>query len=328
MGGISSGFQTSSDEIVIFLMLLGFIVIGLIVAQIFRRKAAKEAAQRRAQSPKKPILRSYSHPSRNEPNLAPKEQATLDHLAWFLKDPSKSSKLLHDDSLLLRIARQGIREGVVNEAEVLRLLRRLRLDTTQLNHRNQSDTRMIATGAEVSISTPAMAMGTGELLLSNDSSIQLRIDKGASNFKAGDQVDVVCYSGEGMHQFHTAVISVKGKNVFLRHTQHVRHAQRRKYRRRNATMPVQISMPGIHGKPLSSTTLDLSIGGAAVKNPRKKLAVGAFIECAFEAGGSAPLVINGTVVRLSKRRKVAHISFAQMDDKTRHRLFRRLIRSG
>jgi hypothetical protein len=328
MGGISSGFQTSSNETIIFLILIVSIVLLMLIAQVVRRKKMAKEAQRRASSGKKPVLRTYSHPSRHRPNLSSREQATFDHLAWFLKDPSKPDRLFSDDTLLMRIARQGIREGVVTEVEVMRLLRRLGVDATPIQGRDRESTAILPTGAELSISTPAMAMGTGEVLLSDEKSIQTRIDKGVSHFKQGDQVDVVCYAHEGMFQFHTTVFSINGKHLNLRHTPHVRHAQRRRYRRREMGMPVRISMPGIDHKPLSSSTVDLSIGGAAVKNPRKKLALGAFIECAIETGGAAPLTVNGTVVRLSRRRKVAHVSFAQMDEKTRHRLFRRLILAG
>ncbi len=328
MEGISSGFQTSTVEVVIFLVLLGAIVLGILVAQILRKRAAVREQKRRAASPKKPILRTYAQTTRQEPSLSSRERATLDRLAWLLKDPTKSERLLQDDSLVLKVARQGIREGVVSEMEVMRLLRRLQVDVTPLKQKDTASTAVVPTGAEVSISNAEMAMGTGTLLLSTDASLQLRIDKGASGFKAGDPVDVVCYSNEGMHQFHTVVISVNSKNVNVRHSDHVRFAQRRKYRRREIAMPVQITMPGIGTKPLSSSTEDLSIGGAALKNPRKKLAVGAYLECAIETGAAAPLVVHGTVVRLSRRRKVAHVAFSGMDERTRHRLFRRLIRVG
>lgn len=328
MEGISSGFQTTSNEVLVFLILLGLIVVGLMISQVLRRRAAAKAAKKRAASPKKPILRSYSHPSRNEPVLAPREQSTLDHLAWLLKDPSRSDKLLQDDALLLRTARQGIREGIVTEMETMRLLRKLRVDVTPLDQKQAVASNVIPTGAEVSLSSPSMAMGTGELLLSTESALQMRIDKGAQYFKAGDPVDAICHSPEGMHQFHTTVLSVKGKNVALRHTPHVRHAQRRRFRRRELGVPLQITLPGTGFRPLSSVTVDLSIGGMALKNPKKKLAEGAYLECTIASRGSTPLVVKGTVIRLSRRRKIAHVTFSPMDEKTRHRLFRRLIANG
>lgn len=230
--------------------------------------------------------------------------------------------------MMLRTARQAIREGVVTEAEALRLLRRLGIDPTPLARKGQVTSATIPTGAEVSISSPAMAMGTGEVLLSTDTALQLRIDKGAARFKAGDAVDAICYSDHGMHQFHTTVAAVKGKNIALRHTPHVRQAQRRRHRRREVGMSLQFTVPGVDAKPVSTTTLDLSIGGAAIKNPRKRLTEGAFLECSLDAGSGHQLQVRGTVVRLSRRRKVAHLTFAPMDEKTRHRLFRRLIRGG
>lgn len=328
MGDISTGFQTSQNEIIIFLILLGIIVVGLLVAQIFRRRAVAKMARQRAKNPKNPILRSYSRPQRNRPQLSGRDQRTLDHLAWFLRDPRQSEKLLDDDTQLLRTARFAVREGIVPEADVMRLLRRLDVDVSPLRKQDQKTTEELPAGAEVSLSTPAMAMGTGELLLNDAEGVQVRIDKGTSRFKPGDPVDAVCNSSDGMFQFHTTILSIKGKKFVLRHTPHVRHAQRRRYRRREIAMPVQVSLPGMDQRPFSSTTEDLSIGGMALRNPRKRLIVGAYIEASIDLTRAAPLVVSGTVVRLSRRRKTAHISFSSLDEKTRHRLLRRLIRAG
>ncbi len=326
MDQFSSGFQTSQAEIILFSVLFGLILVGLVVGQIMRSRTAAKAARTR-KPPREPVLRRTSQPRREHVQLGYKEQQTLDRLAWFLKDPSKADTLLDDHAALLKVSRRGIREGVVKELDVHRLARRVGADTSALRIAGHS-TQTIPTGAEVSISTAAMAMGNGVVQLSSEAGVQVRFTKGEGNFSAGEAVDVVCYSSEGMYQFHTTMLSVTGKNALLRHTPHVQYAQRRTYRRREIEMPVRIRMPGIDHKPLDAVTVDMSIGGAAVTNRKKQLGLGAFVELSIEIGSAAPLVVQGTVVRLSKRNKVAHVSFSGMDQQVRHRLFRRLIRAG
>lgn len=326
MDQISSGFQTSQGEIILFTVLFSLILLGLVAGQIVRMRRSKKP-KKRSGPPRPPVLRSHNQPRREQIRLNYREQQTLDKLAWFLKDPSRSDALLDDHPMLIKIARRGIREGVVKELDVHRLARAVGADTTPLKIAPHS-THTIPAGAEISVSSAAMAMGSGVVQISNESGVQVRMLKGEKNFTSGESVDVICYSGEGMYQFHTTVLSIEEKNMLLRHSPHVQFAQRRAYRRREIAMPVMIRMPGIDHKPLSGTTVDLSIGGAAITSRKKKLGVGTFLELAIDMGAPAPVTVQGTVVRVSRRGKTAHISFSGVDPQARHRLFRRLIRAG
>jgi hypothetical protein len=326
MDQFSSGFQTSQVEVIIFLGILGAILLSLAIGQIIRVRR-KDKPRKRQGPPREPVLRSHSTPRVDRVELGVREQQTLDKLAWFLKDPSRSEDLLQDHSLLVKVGRRALREGVAQELEIIRLLRRVGADPAPLKSAPHT-TYTVPAGAEASLSTPAMAMGTGVIQISEPAGLQILVSKGENNFNPGDPVDAVCYAPQGMYQFHTSVIGRTGKHLLLNHTNHVRFAQRRKYRRREIAMTVTITMPGINHKPLTGVTQDLSIGGAAITNPRKKLGIGAYVELAIEAGTAAPLVARGTVVRLSRRKKTAHVSFSGLDEKTRHRLFRRLIQAG
>ncbi len=327
LGDISSGFSTSTTETYIFLAILGAIFLSFLLFQGLRKRSQKKAAEERRKNPQKPILRTYTHSRRDLITLSSREQRTLDHLAWFLKDPSRQDKLKEDDALLVKASRKGIREGIVGEAEVLRLLNKLEVDSEALTQ-GRRDTASIPTGAETSISDRNLNMAVGELLLGNDKGLSVRIDKGVQTFPVGTHVEVVCNSNEGMYRFHSTVQKRDGKTVWLQHSKHVEHVQRRKYRRREAELPVEITIPGISLKPIRTKTIDISIGGTALKNPRKRIGVGTRLDCTIDSRGAAPLTVPGTALRTSKRGKVVHVTFSSIDDKTRHRLFRKLIRIG
>jgi len=325
MGDISSGFQTSTTETYIFLGLVAVLFGALFLYQLYRRYANRKNREERKKNPPQPVLRSYARPRRDLITLSNREQRTLDHLSWFLKDPGKQEKLIDDDHLLLRAARRGIREGIVQEAEVLRLLNKLEVNSEALTS-GSKDSGVIPTGAEVSISDRNLNMAVGELLLSSEKGLQVRIEKGTRSFGQNTPVEVVCNSGDGMYRFHSAVLHTDGKQIALQHSRHVEHVQRRKYRRRSVELPVEIMIPGVSQKPLKTRTYDVSIGGAAIKNPRKKIRTGTRVDCTIDAGEAAPITVPGTALRTSKRGKIVHVSFGPVDEKTRHRLFRKLIR--
>jgi hypothetical protein len=326
----STGFQTSSAEQTIFLVVLGLIVLGLIGYQIFQSRNAGKTRRKKkgsATDEQTPVLKRRSAPRREPGTLSRVEGRTLDHLAWFLKDPSRRDRLIDDDRLLVRVARQGIREGIVTEVEVLRLLRKLDIDHEALSAGGQSSDSIPA-GAEVSISDRNLNVSIGTLLLSGPSGLRVRIEKGHRSLQTGTTVEVVCGGQEGLYRFHSVVLDRAGKEVALRHSNHIEKVQRRKYRRRALQVPAEVRMPGIDERTISTTTEDLSIGGAAIRNPRKRIITGSQVELTIVAGGTAPLTLTGLVVRASQRGKTCHVSFGSMKEEQRHRLFRTLIRLG
>lgn len=319
----SAGFQTSTTEVVIFLALLGFMVLGLIVYAI--RQRLRRGAKRTPTAA--PVLRSSGRRRFEQLDLSSRDRRVYDHLVWFLKDPSRPEKLLEDEALLLRIARQSIREGIATEPEVIRLLSRLEVDTSQLRH-GQKSTHSIPIHAEVSIADRELHTAVGEILSIDARGLHVHCDKGHRRMAAGNPVEVLSNSGEGLFRFQSVIGTRRGKELLLHHSNHVETIQRRQYRRRYASLPVAITMPGVDTPPLSTETVDLSIGGVAVRNPRKRLDIGTIVNVTLDAEGAAPLMLQGTVLRTTSRNRIAHIVFGRMEDAQRHRLFRRLLRLG
>ncbi|MFA7565902.1 MAG: PilZ domain-containing protein [Alkalispirochaeta sp.] len=327
LGDISRGFNTTTSETYIFLAMIAGIVVVLVLYQLYRRHRNTKIQEERKKNPPEPLLRSYAQTRRDLIHLSSREQRTLDHLAWFLKDPSNQNRLIDDDAMLLKAARKGIREGIVTEVEVLRLLNKLEVDSAVLTAGGRSSSSIPA-GSEVSISDRNLNMAVGELLLGTDQGVSVRIDKGRTSFPLETPVEVVCNSPDGMYHFHSVVKNVEDKHLLLQHSRYVEHVQRRKYRRRESELPVTITIPGVSVKPIRSKTADISIGGAAIKNPRKKIISGTRIDCTVDAESATPITVPGTALRTSQRGKIVHVSFGPLDDKTRHRLFRKLIRLG
>lgn len=326
---ISQGFQTSTSETVLFVVILAIAIVGLVIYQLVgQRSAGKRRKQKRraaGDGAQQPILKSRSRSRRDLIKLSRSEERTLDHLAWLLKDPGRRDRLIDDDRLISRVARQAIREGLVTEQEVLMLMRKLEVDTFELRVGSHSS-ESIPNGADVSISDRNLNIAGGTVLLSDEHGLRIRLDKTGKALTSGSSVEVVAGADEGLFRFHTAIIARSGKEATLRHSKHVERVQRRRYRRRSTKIPVEIRIPGIDEKVLSSETRDLSIGGAALKNPRKRIVTGTRLDLVVDAGGSSPVSVSGLAVRSSQRGKTIHISFEKVNDETRHKLFRKIIR--
>ncbi|HKK49710.1 MAG TPA: PilZ domain-containing protein [Alkalispirochaeta sp.] len=323
---ISSGFQSSTNETIGFIIVMAVIFVSLMGYQIYLNRT-KGKPKKKKTTDHQPVLQRRPQTRRDLIDLSKTEQRVMDHLTWMLKDPKRQDRLIDDDRLLVRVARQAIREGIVTETEVLRLLRTLQVDHEALSSGGRTS-ETIPSGAEVSISDRNLNIAAGTLLLTADSGLKVRLDKGHRSIQPGTAVEVVCGGGDGLFRFHSAILQRSGKEVLLQHSRHVESVQRRKFRRRDLEVPVVITLPGIDERHLDSKSQDLSIGGAALKNPKKRIMTGSMVRLIIDAGSSSPVEISGTAVRSSRRGKTVHIRFENVSEDTRHRLFRKLLRLG
>lgn len=325
---LSQGFQTSSTELLLFFILLGAMVAGLVGYQ-FYRNSKRRAERRRKEPPRNPIL-SHAHQATPHPrasDLSRGEQQTLDHLAWLLRDPRKRDELLENEGTLVKAARRAILEGIVTERDAQMLMRRLDIDTNLLAVGSAS-TRRIPIGADVSVSDAQLRTGAGEVVELPKTGVLVKLSHAPAELRAGTDVEVLAQGGEGMYRFQSRITMRDGKQILLRHTNHVETVQRRRYRRRNLKLPVEVRFPGLTRKPLRTTTEDLSAGGTAMRTPKRDLAVGMTLECILEPDSPSPLTVSGTVVRTSNRERRAHLRFGPLADRTRHRLFRLIMRAA
>lgn len=323
MYDFSSGFETSTTEMYLFLGIVGALILILILAQLKKPKQKKRVIT------KPPVLkRRPPEPHfREELVLSPRESRALERLSWCLKNPKNKEQLLDNRNLFIRAARRAIREGMVTEGDLFRLTERMGINLEALRA-NRRSSGSVPVGAQASVADRQMNMATGEVLLSDDRALRVRLQRGHSRFSRGSQVEIVCNGEEGMYRFFSVVKAQQGKVLALEHSNHVEHVQRRKYRRRKVQVPVELSLRAINDRALTSKTVDLSVGGAAVRNPKKRYVTGSEVELALSTPGGTPMVLPAMVVRTSRRGKLLHLRFSKLDDRQQHRLFRMLFAMG
>ncbi len=326
MYDFSTGFETSTTELYLFLGILA--AFGIVVILLQLRKPGSKSKKKK-ESEREPVLqrRRPSPQYREEMVLSPRESKVLERLSWCLKNPNNKEQLLENQSLFLRASRRALREGMVTESDLYRLSNRIGVSFEALRAKRHHST-VVPAGAQTSVADREMHMATGETLLSDDQTLRVRLQRGHSSFHRGNQVELVCNGEEGMYRFFSNVKGQEGKVLLLEHSNHVEHVQRRKYRRRKVQLPVELSLRALDDKPLTSKTVDLSAGGAAVRNPKKRYVTGSELEVVINPSSGSPLTIPATVVRSSKRNKVIHLKFGRLDEQQQHRLFRMLFAVG
>lgn len=255
------------------------------------------------------------------PGLSRPDRDVLGRLSWILRSPGDLHKITGDESTFLKAARLALREGLAGMDELRALARRLGFDPNKLGSGNLS-TLKLGSGVEISVADEKMHSGAGEISTNHPSALKIRLRSGQSSFTPGKKVDVICKGREGLYRFETTVQAQDGRKLLLDHTSDLEQVQRRKHRRREIRLPVELKVGSV---ALNSRSVDISLGGAAVRNPQKRFNAGQQIRCSFSFAGKDPVVIPAIAVRTSKNRTILHLRFEPVEESTRHRLFRSIM---
>lgn len=312
-------FEANSSEI---LILLSTLIVVLILLATLRGKKTRAAAPRDAQTPQK--LKKPTLGPLNLPGLSTYDRDVLGRLAWLFRNPGSVNRIISNEEVFLKAARRALTEGIATGEELRSLARRLEFDPYKLNDEGLS-TLKLGSGIEISLADDSLHSGAGEITSNHPSALKVRLRGGQSGFKPGRRVDVICKGRDGLYRFETRVQALEGRRLLLDHTSDLERVQRRKHRRRQMRLPVELKVGNVVA---TSRTLDISIGGAAVRNPRKQLSPGQSIRISFDFSDTERITIPATVVRTSKGNRLLHLRFTSVQDDQRHRLFRAIMKSG
>ncbi len=315
----SSGFQTSTTEMYIFLGVLVAIIVVLLIARLIRPKTKPRTIT--------PMVRRRVDVGRERIELSDWDQATIRRIAWVLKNPRNMNQILDDHGLFRRASQRAIREGLAAEGDVLSLARRIGVDTEGIGRSTQS-TRKIARNARISVSDGRTRVIHGNVTGMSDTAVIVTLNNRAREFTAGTPIEVISLGASGVHRFQSRVLKRDKKVLYLMHADQVNFSQRRRFRRRQSQLTVDIVDPVGDGVPRRTRTEDISVGGAAVANPRRAFQPGSVLECQFHIGKGSPVTIPATVVRTSRRGRLAHLQFSVLDERTQYKVFRHLYTAG
>lgn len=331
MEGISTGFQTSQEDVILFLIILvGVLVLligGQFIVKYLRRGRVRKARARRSQA-----VNGSSRPKSASPISATlsqfnnRDRETVQRMAWFLKRPGRVGVLLENPKLFHQAAQRAVHEGLITAEAARRASRSAGMPLPAIDQRRHT-TRDLPLNQAVIITNSALEQLRGTITNSTKQGLEIKIASRSFNLSPGNAVSATGSTKEGYYQFSGMVASRYGRVVLVGHTKNLQFLQRRQYRRRKVSLPVQVSAPDFRIAPFDTKTIDISIGGVAVVDRHKTLSETISVQLVFASEGKKALSVTGVVVRRSKHGKIAHIRFTSISEDTRFRLFRRSLQS-
>ena len=329
MNDFTSGFTTSTNEILLFAIVVAVVVVGVIIGGLLVRMRSRSRRKTVAHGIK-PLGSTARRVRLDELLLTKTDRATLQHLTWLLKNPDDLETLVNNHRLFTKAARKALAEGIIERQATLQLARRLNVPRMELETELHSEP--IPLDAVVSVSDQQLRVATGRLVATGNHGMRVRVQRGRRGITDRSGVEVLINAPAGVYRMQAEVEARRGKELTLRRTSRVEYVQRRRYRRREASLPVRIRRSNLHRQSTrigltepeyETTTHDISLGGAAIKNPGRRLHTGDQIACSITVD-SGTVAVDGIVLRTSRGGRIAQIVFVRLDDAIQQRLFRAL----
>ncbi len=303
-------------DIIALSVVVGIIVLLLVTMAVQQNSKARQKSQRNSNNKNGPPLKM-------PPGivLSLYHEQLLDRLGWLFRSPAQHHRLLSDENLFLKAARQAMKEGLVDEPDLLALAQAAGFSIKRINPDHMS-TLKIPAGVEVSVADEQMNSGAGSIITNHPDALRLRLKLGRTTYQKGTMLDVVCNSNRGLYRFSAVVTGVQGKTLDVGHTDRIEHVQRRRHQRHGIEIPVDIRRSD--GSTVTAKTIDLSIGGVAARNPGREFTAGNRLHLSLGLNGSA-VKVPAMVIRVSRGGRIMHLRFERPDENIRHRIFRAIM---
>lgn len=321
MNDFSADFSTSTDEIILFVVLSAVLGIALLIGRLVQVNARR---QRQTSKRGTKSIRTTSLQQRCEQlGLTKSDHSTLERLAWLLKNPDNPQALTNNTSLFVKAARKAIVEGIVEPRAAHQLARRLSVPCDELD--SASRPSEIPIGTSVLLTVNQLKEATGKLVAAGKQWLRVKLEHGKRFISDHSHVELRFKARHGLYYLLSIVETKKNNEVVLRRASPLKYIQRRRHVRRKVSLPVVFQRSSSPDTARRTQTQDLSIGGASLKNPSRTLRVGDQVKCKLMTTRDQPIVVQGAVLRTSCHRRVAHVEFSEISETTEQRLFRALL---
>jgi hypothetical protein len=193
--------------------------------------------------------------------------------------------------------------------------------------------------SEIPASSSVLAAGTPLIMVQKGrSSIRGKVgerEEGALRVSLGPGVEpptlgvpisVYFNTPAGMFVFATFARQLVDTDIYLDHSEVIRPTQRRKHYRKSIKLPVYIMLRDKLEEPIRSSIVDLSGGGASLRNPDMNVSPGDDLALSFSPGGER-FTVPARVVRLSTDGRIIHVQFQRLSEAARDRLIGSLFKA-
>lgn len=311
-----SGFSADLLEVVLVILLVLVFLVGLWLMYRHLSRREREERDRRAEEHFRELVQ--------EKKLTDGEVTTLEELALFLNSSRKKYMLIQNQSLFNACAEAAIEQRYIPESRISALRVRLGFAGRGYDAPPESSAQ-IPVGSSVLLIQEGRPSMRGKVLEPAPTFFRVQVETQNRPFAAGTTVEVLYQDNSGLYTFTTPVKGFKNSVLYFAHSERPNRVQRRRYYRRNISLPVFVRPAGTEEKLVESRFLDLGGGGASLENPGTRFRAGDGLELSFHPGTRQALNVVGHVIRTSNRGTVLHITFEHLRETTRDSIYKLLF---
>ncbi|MBA7529642.1 hypothetical protein ES705_21840 [subsurface metagenome] len=208
----------------------------------------------------------------------------IKRMADFLPFPQQKHRIMVNTQIFDSCARRLVAEEQANET-VLRNLRR------KLGFPAGAEGIMPASSLDLATDLPVLLVQKGKsavrgIVLSNtELSLAIMVDDDSASPLINGPINVYFQNRAGFFTFPTQVTGRDDLVIRLQHSERIKRYQRRRYSRKQVQLPVFVRPYQGGSRTVKSVFVDLSGGGASLRNPGQQFQIEQQIELSFAPHG-------------------------------------------
>ena len=255
----------------------------------------------------------------------------IKRLAAFLPFPQQKHRIMINAQIFDACARRLVAEEQADEADLRNLRKKLGFPAG-------TEDFLPVSSLDLPVDLPVLVVQKGKsavrgsVVSNTESSLAIMIDDDSASPLINGPTNVYFQNRAGFFTFATEVVGRDDRVIRLQHCERIKRYQRRRFSRRQVRLPVfvrpyQGPYQGPHqggSRAIKSVFVDLSGGGASLRNPGQLFRVEQQVELSF-APHEEKFHVLAQVVRVSRGGDVMHVEFQALDESARDRLVRSIL---
>lgn len=294
------GFVASPTEIAVFVV----VVVAFLAFLTWYAVATQRRARRRRRAEAEQRYADLV----GELKLTRSDEEAIERLAEYLRFPEKKYILLQNHGIFNSCAERALNDGVVSDGTVSALRVRIGYSGDRAARAVESSVEIPA-GAGVVLLDERDRLIRARVAEPDPAAFRVEIDPDGPRLIHGAVVEVIYHDGSGIYAFETGVLVHNDAELQLSHSEQVRRVQRRRYYRGRLRLPVYMKLARRPDRPVQTELVDIGGGGASIVAPDDRYERGVQVELTFHPDSIGTLHLSGSVVRVSHRGRLLHVSF-------------------
>jgi len=247
----------------------------------------------------------------------------IKRLAAFLPFPQQKHRIMINAQIFDACARRLVAEEQIDESDLRNLRKKLGFPAG-------TEGILPVSSLDLPVDLPVFVVQKGKsavrgsVVSNTESSLAIMIDDDSASSLINGPINVYFQNRAGFFTFATQVVGLDDRVIRLQHSERIKRYQRRRFSRRQVRLPVFVQPYQGGSRALRSVFVDLSGGGASLRNPGQQFQVEQQVELSFAPHGEKFHIL-AQVVRVSRGGDVIHVEFQALNGSERERIARTIL---